>query len=481
MISQMKKHITPIPPNVKHPGLKIRCTFCDTYVTTTCLQNGKSLSACSNPSCLEYRSVIHLPNSKHGRRVKTHKTTNLNEAIVEHIKFRDGVKGAAAEEKIVEAIPEKKATTTTQEPAKPAEPRLLTEWAALFMSHMRDVDTPSHLKQNLSKEYLAELDREMKRLCVCLSKHVDIRSYPITSIDDTAVGIVCDYLIEEKNFSNRTFNKHINTYATFYAWWQKKTRYGGENFFSKVNRKDIFPDPQTFDNAEEFEAFLSKITPENGYRLYPGTQNDKRTVYRPWLKQAYQIALETGARRENLVLLKTSDVIEDETGPVVLRIENIKVNNIMHLVTEEEKRYIPVPITENLKKLIADVYEKYKTTGEDQYLVAPEVTEGRESAMLDIISRAFSHYYKQLNTGKELTFGSLRKAYTTQMEIFTGGRAETVTGHSNRKVLRHYVVPEIVARAARGFSVFPQIDDRHKELKEARKKSKSGKEKSKER
>lgn len=480
MMSRMKKHVTPIPPNVKHPGLKIRCTFCDTYVTTTCLQNGKNLTACSNPSCLEYRSVIHLPKSKHGRRVKTHKTTNLNEAIVEHIKFRDEVKGTAAEEKTVEIVPEKKAVIETQELAKPITgPRLLTEWAALFMSHMRDVDTPSHLKQNLSKDYLAELDREMKRLCVCLSKQVDIRTFPISSIDDTAVGLVCDFLIEEKQFSNRTFNKHINTYATFYGWWQKKTRYGGENFFSKVNRKDVFPNPQTFDNAEEFEAFLNQITPENGYRSYPGTQKDKRSVYRPWLKQAYRIALETGARRENLVLLKTSDVIEDETGPVVLRIENIKVNNIMHLVTEEEKRYIPVPITENLKKLIADVYERYKATSEDQYLVAPEVTEGRESAMLDIISRAFSHYYKQLKNGKELTFGALRKAYITQMEIFTGGKAEAVTAHSNRKVLQHYVVPEIVARAARGFSVFPQSETRKQELILVREK-KRGKGKSKE-
>jgi hypothetical protein len=56
------------------------------------------------------------------------------------------------------------------------------------------------------------------------------------------------------------------------------------------------------------------------------------------------------------------------------------------------------------------------------------------------------------------------------MEIFTGGKAEEVTGHSNDRVLRHYRVTHLIAKAAREFVVYPKENDRKKELTAIREK-----------
>ncbi|MEO5644446.1 MAG: hypothetical protein ABIQ40_01980 [Bacteroidia bacterium] len=395
--------------------------------------------------------------------MKTHETTNLNEAIIEHLKFREEVKSGTeikTKEKITPAVPvEQKTINTVPENEGP---RQLTEWAASFVAFMQDVDVPNHLKQNLSKEYLEEIDRELKRLCVCLADHTDIKSFAMQSLNDTTVGYVCDYLLDVKKYANRTFNKHMTTYTMFYGWWQKKARQSGENFFSKVKHKKTELNPETIETVEQFESLIAHITPENGFVINQGKRKQKRSLYRPYLEKAFRIGLESGVRRENLVYLKTSDIIEDDTGPVVLRIENLKVNNILHIKNTSDKKLIYVPLTASLKKLIIDDYREYKKTEIDRYLVAPE-TENR-GQMADDISRAFSHYYRQLNTGKDLKFGSLRKKYITEMEIFTGGRAEEVTGHSNDRVLRHYRVPQLIAKAAREFVVYPEANDRKKEL-----------------
>ncbi len=460
MMSQMKKHVTPIPPNVKHPGFKIRCTHCDTYVTKTCLETSKDLAACSHPEKLEYRSVIHLPNTKHGRRVKTHDTTSLNEAIIAHLQFREKVLNLSQAIVVPPPIP----LPTQQVSAAPNgnEPRMLIEWAAKFIAHVNDVDTPNHLKQNLSKEYREEIEREIKRMCLCLSTHFNLRSFGMDNLDDAAVGHVCDYLTNVEKYAPRTFNKHMTTYTMFYGWWQKKIRHNGENLFGKVQHKKTEINPQTIENIEEFESLIALVSYDNGWIITTGKKKQKRQMYRPWLEKAFRIGLESGCRRQNLVYLRASDIIEDDSGPIVLRIENLKVNNLMHITDAGEKKIIYVPLTASLKSLVIDDYNAFKVSGVDNYLLAPE-KENRKQ-MADDISRGFSHFYRQLNTGRELEFGSLRKKYITEMEIFTGGRAEEITGHSNDRVLRHYRVPHLIAKAAREFQVYPEQNDRQKEL-----------------
>ena len=90
--------------------------------------------------------------------------------------------------------------------------------------------------------------------------------------------------------------------------------------------------------------------------------------------------------------------------------------------------------------------------------------------MSDILSRGFTHYYDQLNTGRKLTFKCLRKTYITNLEIYMGaGNTKAITGHSGDQVIeRNYIDKKEMAKAARGFNVFSTEKERANDLKEIR-------------
>jgi hypothetical protein len=91
--------------------------------------------------------------------------------------------------------------------------------------------------------------------------------------------------------------------------------------------------------------------------------------------------------------------------------------------------------------------------------------------MSDVLSNGFSHYYNQLNTGRKLTFKSLRKTYITNLQIYFSGSGDTkaITGHSDNQVIeRNYIDKKEIAKASRGFSVFSKETERADELKEIR-------------
>jgi len=72
------------------------------------------------------------------------------------------------------------------------------------------------------------------------------------------------------------------------------------------------------------------------------------------------------------------------------------------------------------------------------------------------ISKAFSHYYNQLNTGEKLTLKSLRKTFVTAAEIYTNGNAGSFTGQSKNTISKSYLDKKTLAKnaAKKGFNVF---------------------------
>jgi hypothetical protein len=95
--------------------------------------------------------------------------------------------------------------------------------------------------------------------------------------------------------------------------------------------------------------------------------------------------------------------------------------------------------------------------------------------MSDTLTRGFSHYYDQLNTGRNLTFKCLRKTYITNLQIFFSGNGDTkaVTGHSDNQVIEeNYIDKKEIAKASKNFSVFSKENERNNELKNIRNESK---------
>lgn len=51
------------------------------------------------------------------------------------------------------------------------------------------------------------------------------------------------------------------------------------------------------------------------------------------------------------------------------------------------------------------------------------------------MSKAFTHYYKQLGYNNTLQFKNLRKTYVTLINNFTNGEGEIITGHSGQAII----------------------------------------------
>ena len=191
-------------------------------------------------------------------------------------------------------------------------------------------------------------------------------------------------------------------------------------------------------------------------------------MYRPYLADAIRLALESGRRREEIVNMRFSDIVPDNDGFSFIKVEDRKVNRIRNRTRQEDKKYVLVPVTDSLQKLLFELgLEQYRDT--DNYILAPDEKISRGRIMCDALSRGFSHYYAQLNTGKELSFKCLRKTYLSQLQVFTQGNAKIISGHSDDAVLeKFYLDKSVIAKAAKGFVVFPKADERKQELQQIR-------------
>ncbi|MEI8226506.1 MAG: tyrosine-type recombinase/integrase [Bacteroidota bacterium] len=452
-----------IPESKKWKGLKVFCYRCKTTVSGICKESGKPITQCKHGDQHKFKVVVHVPGTKKARRFKILETRDINEAIKQAIEFAKEVKSKEYE---IKKIKVKK-----PEPQKPDEnenkPFLLIHALARYIGWLNNEGVPAHLRKERGKEHIKDVARAFKSFVECLKKNgYNLSTCTINEINNEMVGRVFSD-IENKRFAPRTFNKYFSYYTSLLKWYAEEYDFPIRNYFEKVPRKNLNPKPEAI-MFKEYKALLERITPENGVKEYQGGVKPSRNLFRSWLADGIRLGLETGRRREEITNLRWDD-IHESNGIQYIKVEDYKVNRIQHRITESEKKYIYIPITESLERLLEDLgQERY--SGTDNYILALEIKISRKRVMSDILSRGFSHYYKQLGTGRNLTFKCLRKTYITNLEIFMGrGNTKAITGHSDDQVIeRNYLDKKEMAKAANSFQIFPNEEARDQELKEVR-------------
>ena len=79
----------------------------------------------------------------------------------------------------------------------------------------------------------------------------------------------------------------------------------------------------------------------------------------------------------------------------------------------------------------------------------------KRETLKDFISKSFTHYYSQLNTGKKIEFSDLRKTYISYLYAEFGDKARLITKHSGIEVmLKHYIDEKVVKDLTIGFDPF---------------------------
>jgi integrase len=448
----------PINKRIRGLGLCVFCNHCGTVAVDECVESGKNLSTCKMGASHVFKQYIHTPGTKNKRVVKVIPTRDLNDAIKIAIDNKKSVieEASRPHARQIEVPKEKEIQGVPQ-------PILLVHFMAKYL-RMLDGEGPAHRSRKRSKAYIYEVQRAFHLFTKCLKKNgYDPSTFSMEMISDDIAGMWYSFLKEEE-YSGRTFNKYYGYMTSMTKWCIEKGNCNIKNWFEGADRQPVRSNPESI-TQEEFTALIDQIKPENSlYKYSYKSTVINRNMYHPFLAPAFKFLLHSGRRREEVINLKFSDVIEDGNGLVAIRTEDRKVNNIRGNIAKESKKIEYIPATQDICDLLLEAgYDKYK--GTDKYIIAPELNIERDKLFADTLSKSFNFYYKQLDTGRTLGLKSCRKAYLTRLKIYLMGNVSRYSGHSNEHVIEtHYLDKLEIAKALKGFRVFPDEIKRENEL-----------------
>ena len=426
-----------IPKNKSVKGLFIDCNYCKSILHNRCKKTNGNIQFCPHPDNHVFKAVFYIPGIKKTK-TRVLETRNLDEAIIQTIEFEKYLKENHYELQYAGE--------------KVRKPQLLVDCMASYFDYMNNENIPAHRHKVRSKGHISEIERYFRYFIDCLKKNqIEYKSLFVYEIDDRILGIFHNYLLEDKNYSNVSYNKVITILRSFYNYLIEEGYYVHRNPFNRMKRRPVRPTVETI-TEKEYNELVRIIDRDRAVQVL--STGEKKYHYYPWLKYAIQLGLLTGRRRDEIINIKYSDIKIDDSGNMVLiETEDYKVNRANSNLSEISKKMIYIPVTRTLKKVIYENgYNKYKNT--KKYLLAPDKITKRET-LKNQMSKGFSHYYNQLSTGRTLTFKCLRKTYITRLALSLGLNARIITRHSGEDVIiRHYLDQKVISKVAEDFEVF---------------------------
>lgn len=401
-----------LPKNKRIKGLYIYCNGCNKKFSKS--------HRCSFPVERQvYKAIFTIPATTKTK-TKVLNTRNLDEAIKLTLEFEQELK-----------INNYYLTKTTN--VIENTPQDLNGCISMYLDYLDNQNVWEHQKKVRTKEHIKQVTRYLIRFAEALKiSGLNIRNLPVSCISNEHVSIYHSYILNMEECSNRTYNRHMDTVSELFQYLINIKQYPLVNFFSSKNiqRKRVNPRIQSI-TTSDFKKLLSIVTPKNGVQVL--LTGERKHLYFDWLIDAFELGLYTGRRRDEIVNMKFSDIIEEDGIPRLIESEDFKYNIKNNLFSETEKKFCYSPVFMDLNDFLIKIgYEKYK--GTDRYLIASESKMTRTS-IKDKMSKAFSHYYSLLNTGRQLQFKHLRKTYITRLNHFTNGQAEIITGHSGQEII----------------------------------------------
>ena len=396
-----------------------------------CHSTGKNITSCPNKNQHRYCLLVCVP-MNHGKRISKvlPANTSLEWAIAELNKFKQELQKNNYLPMAIQEI----------------SPKALVDFAVQYLNSLSGTNTPDFLMRKRSKEYVGDCRLAIERFIISIKKKgYPIDTFRLDELTDTEVGIYHNYL-HKLGLGLRSYAKHIGALKAFVSWAIRVKDQQINNPFAHVELRTESKEPCII-TKYEFKRLLEVVSNESGkYRDKIKT----RDVYKPWLKTGFRLAVESGMRRENLITVRWSDIIEMEPGVLVIRVQNLKVNRIAN--GTDTGRVIFVPVTKSLKALLEELGYEDKRTTTGFILERPDGTNSRY--MMDSLSRGFAHYIKQASDRK-LEFKCLRKTFITKMVLALGDKTGLFTGHSNNQTLKtHYVSSAFLAGSLNDFEIF---------------------------
>jgi len=405
-------------------GISIKCLFCKWELGSGKCHEDKdkvqNISKCEHKDRHRYSLLVCVPNGNKARRTRIVETRDFEEALQEMKQFREELK-AQGYHKV------KRKT----EIIKPT----FMNYAADYIDCLSGENTPLHLIRVRSKGHISDTKRAILMFGKVLKKAgYNIEMLKLDEIGDDHVELFYKHLNYELKLSTTTYNRYMVIMKTFFNWCIDVKDFAGKNPFSKAELS-FERQEKNIVSKSEFDKLLETVTYENGFAPKHG---ETRNYYRPWLVNAYRLALETGERAEPLVRLKWNDIIEVEGNIEMFRISNLKANRIR--TGQDKGKYVRyIPVTRSLKALLVELGYNTKK-GTDECVLKTEA--GESSAyIMQLITRSFSHYVAKAGL-RHILFKDLRKTYVSHLTVAMGANAKMYTGHADSRVMEHHYLSQ---------------------------------------
>jgi hypothetical protein len=128
----------------------------------------------------------------------------------------------------------------------------------------------------------------------------------------------------------------------------------------------------------------------------------------------------------------------------MFRIPNTKVNQFK----KQETYFSYTPITEDL----AEVPAQFPMTDPDAYIIEPGIS--NRDTLKSAISKAFTHYWRQTGSKKEVSFKHLRKTYVTMLTKAIGEKALFVKHNEDKTAVKHYLDKQELLNGLEGVRIY---------------------------
>lgn len=311
-----------------------------------------------------------------------------------------------------------------------------------YLKYMRneDPDVPEHEKRQRDSDYIKTVGKMLGVLRDSIGG-----KKPIHLIDKMDAGLFYS-AVETRELAGTTFNNYISCGSVFFKYLIK-SGYSCTNTIEDIPRKKPVLDPKMLD-IQEFHQVLKKVDKGNPIQVYKykGKKGAKmgmdlieqKNMYRPWLKNAYRIALYWGGRRRGeIALLKWNEIFVHPNASTPLHGEIIytdfKSNGITNARHKDEQKKITVIINQEIARILIDMGWQEKRDL-NEYIIGPEFS--NRSTVKKFLTRSFAHYYKQIDEPRDkISFKSIRKTYSTYTKKLMGNLTHKITGHATEEVV----------------------------------------------
>lgn len=412
-----------LPAKSKIKGLSLYCNECRNYY-----KSDEEIS-CKCGS-LVYRARFYIPKHLLAPGEKTRPLSRsfsdvtFNEAITLTIKFEEELK-------------ENDYYVKNGEKDLECRPMLLVDYMDSYMKFLNNDGVDYQDFKQRGEGHIKSFEGIFKNMLLALKRpNRDPKLMAIGDIRGELVGDIVKHFELTLQLADATLWQTFSKIRCFYKFVNEKMGLPIVCPFSaKKYRRNTEREIITF-GKREFEAVLSILNRENGWMITNKGLGARMNVYKPWLKDAFQLGLYTGGRREEFMKAKWNNIKIDEEGEMAeLTLKDFKVSRSRGIYNDQKAINKPISINPELKELLLSLGFNEKR-GKDEYILEPN--EINRKRLVTQLSAGFNHFYSSLKTGRPGKCKHLRKTYITSAIKTYGVNGVALSGNTLAIAWDHY-------------------------------------------